>query len=153
MAKIEVVLYDDNYKEQLEKLLVDFSHEVYGYGTANLDQFLNNHWAIYLAMKGDEVIGFSSFNINHYFGLRPPTVGNSYLYVTPAYRKGKATYLLTKQAGYVSIELNLPLETYYASDASKKIGDRLLGTEGSFMYETHFYDVDKVKEGYKHFKI
>lgn len=153
MADVDIVIYTDTYHKELEAMLVDFSQEVYGYGTANLDQFVQQHWVVYLAMKGDEVIGFSSFNINHYFGLRPPTVGNSYLYVKPAYRKGKATYLLTKQAGFVSIDINLPLETYYASDASKKIGDRLLGTEGSFMYETHFYDVDKVKEGYKHFKI
>lgn len=152
MCDVKVVLYEDRYSTQLENLLVDFSHEVYGYGTANLKQFVDNHWAIYLAVKGEELLGFSSFNINNYFGLRPPTVSNSYLYVRPEHRNGKATYLLVKQAGFVSIHLNLPIETYYASDKSKRIGDRILGADGSFMYETHLYDVDTIKVGYTKFK-
>ena len=152
MGDVTVVVYDDTYAQQLEEMLVDFSREVYGYGKANLDQFVRNHWVIYLAKKGDEVIGFSSYNINDYFGLHPTTVGNSYLYVKPAHRKSKASYLLVKQAGYVSIYTNLPLETYYASEASKAIGSRILKTDGSFMYEVHMYSVDEIKEGYKIFE-
>lgn len=152
MTEVKITLYSYDYHAQLEKMLVDFSQEVYGCGTANIDQFVRQHWAIYLAMKGDEVIGFSSFNINHYFGLRPPTVGNTYLYVRPAHRNSRAAYLLTKQAGFVSIELNLPLETYYASETSRKLGDRLLGVKGSFLYDTHLYSVEQIKEGYKHYK-
>ena len=103
-------------------------------------------------MKSEEVIGFSSFNINHYFGLRPPTVGNTFLYVKPDYRKGRATYLLTKQAGYVSIDTNLPLETYYAAEASRKIGQRLLKSEGNFHFDCYVYPVEEVKRGYTHYK-
>jgi len=152
MSDVEIIKYDDKYASQLHSLLLGFSTEVYGEGAADLDSFVQGHWAIYLAMKSEEVIGFSSFNINHYFGLRPPTVGNTFLYVMPEYRRGRATYLLTKQAGYVSIDTNLPLETYYAAEASRKIGQRLLKSEGHFNYDCYVYPVEEVKNGYSHYR-
>lgn len=147
---IQVVLYETKYKDQLEQLLKDMSQELFEAGTANLDQFVNNHWCIYLALEGDEVIGLSSFYYNTYFGLRPPTLGQTYLYVKPAYRRGRASYLLSKQAAFVSIETNLPLENYYATDASRRIGTRMKGTH---LFDAHLYEVEEVKKAYNKLKL
>jgi len=154
MTNIRIETFEplnEHHYEELEKMLVAFSEEIYGYGQVNIDQFLEAHWAIYLAVKGEEVVGFTSFMYNHYFGLKPPTVGNTYLYVKPEYRKSKASYLLTKQAGYVSIFSELPLETYYASDASRNIGERILNATGSHMFDAHVYTLEQVREGYKYY--
>lgn len=152
MSKVTIELYDSKYAADLEEMLVGFSQEVYGSGIADLDKFVSGHWFIYLAMRGDEVIGFSSYIYNNYFGLRPPTVGNSYLYVKPPYRKGRAAYLLTKQTGYVSVDTNLPLELYYASNESRLIGERTLGLEGHEMYRVHEYPLEHVKQSYNYYK-
>lgn len=152
MSKVTIELYDSKYAADLEEMLVDFSQEVYGAGTADIDTFVNNHWFIYLAMRSDEVIGFSSYIYNTYFGLRPPTLGNSYLYVKPPYRKGRAAYLLTKQTGYVCMDANLPLELYYASKESRLIGERTLGLEGSELYSVHEYPLDHIKQSYNFYK-
>lgn len=147
---MEIIIYNDSYKSQLEELLKDFSKEIFGYGTANIDSFVNHHWVIYLATKGDEVIGFSSFIYNTYYGLRPPTVGQTYLYVRPEYRRGRASYLLSKQAGYISVDSNLPLENYYASDDSRRIGNRMQGT---LIYEAFIYEPEEVAKAYNKLKI
>lgn len=147
---IEIILYTDDYAEQLEELLKEFSTEIFGYGTADLDKFVNGHWVIYLAKKGDEVIGFSSFIYNTYYGLRPPTVGQTYLYVRPEHRRGRASYLLSKQAGFISVDSGLPLENYYASEASKRIGNRM---EGTLLYEAYLYEPSEVAKAYSKLKI
>lgn len=147
---IEIIVYDDKYKDQLESLLRNFSNEIYGTNMANIDKFVNDHWVIYLALRGVEVIGFSSFVYNTYFGLRPPSVGNTYLYVKPAHRRGRASYLLSKQAGFVSIDTNLPLENYYASDDSRRIGTRMNGTK---QYDVWLYPVEEVKKAYQKLKL
>lgn len=147
---ITIVLYEDKYSNSLASMLEEFSQEIFGYGTANLDQFLEHHWAVYLAKKGDEVIGFSSFIYNTYYGLRPPTVGSTYLYVKPEHRQGRASYLLSKQGAYVSIEANLPLETYYASEESARIGQRMKGQK---LYEAYLYETDEVAKAYNNLKL
>ena len=154
MSKVKVILYTEEYAEQLEAILKEFSEEVFGYGTANLESFVNVHWAIYLALRGDEVIGFSSFVYNTYCGLRPPTIGNTYLYIKPEYRRGRASYLLSLQAGVVSVDMNLPLEHYYASEASSAFGHgRLKGTK---LYDAYMYPVEELQRELtkitKHFK-
>lgn len=152
MSKITVINYDDKYAADLEEMLLAFSKEIYGAGTVDLNRFVEDHWFIYLAMDGEKVVGFSSYIYNTYFGLRPPTIGNSYLYVRPQYRKGRAAYLLTKQTGYVSIDTGLPLELYYASDESKKIGERTLGITGSVIYTVHEYSLEHTKQSYNFYK-
>ena len=147
---IEVVLYEDKDADELRAMLKEFSQEIYGYGTANLEQFLAQHWVVYLAKKGDEVIGFSSFIYNTYYGLRPPTVGQTYLYVRPEHRRGRASYLLSKQAGFISVDSGLPLENYYASEASKRIGNRM---EGTLLYEAYLYEPSEVAKAYSKLKI
>lgn len=147
---IDIIQYEDIYKPDLEWMLRDFSDEVFGCGTVNIDQFIQGHWVIYLALRGDEVIGFSSFYYNTYFGLRPPTIAQTYLYVKPAYRRGRASYLLSKQAAFVSIETNLPLENYYATEESRRIGQRMKGTH---LFDAHLYEVEEVKKAYNKLKI
>lgn len=142
---IKVITYDNQYKQQLEELLKAMSSELFEEGTVNIDEFVNNHWVIYLALKGEEVIGLSSFFYNTYYGLRTPTVCNTYLYVKPEYRRGRATYLLSIQAGYVSIDTNLPLETYYASNESRVLAKRM---EGTHQYDSWIYQPEVMKEAY-----
>lgn len=150
MNNVEVIQYDNKYRKELEEMLKAFSQEIFGYGTADIDAFEKYHWGIYLAKKGDEVIGFSSFIYNTYYGLRPPTIGQTYLYVRPEYRRGRASYLLSKQAGYISVDSGLPLESYYASEDSKRIGNRM---QGIFMYEAYIYEPEEVAKAYNKLKL
>lgn len=147
---MEVIKYDNQYQDELEEMLKDFSKEIFGYGTADIDAFVKYHWAIYLAKKGDEVIGFSSFIYNTYYGLRPPTIGQTYLYVRPEHRRGRASYLLSKQAGYISIDSGLPLENYYASESSERIGNRMQGT---LLYKAYIYEPEEVAKAYNKLKL
>lgn len=140
---VSLVLYDDKYKEELEGLLLKFSKEVFGYGTASIDEFVNRQWCIYLALRDDKVIGFASFIYNTYFGLRPPTVGLTYVYVLPEHRNTRAVYLLGIQAGVLSVDNKLPLESYYASEDSFRISRKL---QGKKIYDTYIYEVDEVEK-------
>ena len=138
---MKIVLYNDSYNDSLCELLRLFSEEVFGSGTYDIDKFVNSHWAIYLALDNDIVVGFSSFNINDYYGLRKPTLGNDHIYVLPEYRDSKAMYLFSIQAGKICIDNNLPLEHYYSSDSSLKLSRKLKGKK---IYETYIYDVGDV---------
>ena len=139
---IKLVAYEEKYHEALEALLTEFSTEVFGVGTSNIDHFVSGHWCIYLALKGEDVIGFTSFIYNNYYGLRTPTVGNDYAYIQPQYRGGKTMYLFTIQAGAVSLEYNLPLETYFATEDGMKLSTL---AEGELMYQAYTYDVEAVR--------
>lgn len=142
MANIKIIKYTDEYSLQLADLLKELSKELYGAGTVNLKAFVERHWAIYLAVVDDKVVGLSSYSFNDYCGLRLPTMGNTYLYMTPQYRNSKAMYLLGMQFGQVSESTNLPIETYYASDKSRLLGKRMKST---FLYDVYEYAVDDVK--------
>jgi hypothetical protein len=138
-------IYSEKYAPDLERLLIEFSNEVFECGTASLESFVRSHWVIYLAIKGTEVVGFSSFSHNTYYGLRTPTIGQTYLYVTPKHRSGKTTYLLAIQAVRVCLEANLPLENYYASEASRSIGRKMKGTK---IIDTYLYEVDELQRAF-----
>lgn len=138
---MKIVLYENKHRKELEELLKLFSKEVFNSGVADVDVFVDGHWAIYLAIHQDEVVGFSSFVINSYFGLREPTLGNSYIYVLPKYRRSKAMYLFSLQAGRISVKQNLPLEHYYSSEDSIKLSSKLKGEE---LYTTYLYSVEEV---------
>lgn len=145
MSTIEIVMYSKEYREALKEVLIKFSQELFGAGTVRIDEFIDYHWCVYLAMKDGKVIGFTSFTFNTYYGLRPPTVGNDYNYVLPEYRGGRAMYLLSIQAGMVSVENNLPLEHYYASEATRKLSRKMTGVKA---YEAYIYDVEEVRRIY-----
>ena len=150
MARIKVVEYDDKYVHHLEQMLKEMSQELFGEGIANVEAFVSHHWAIYLVLSTDGVpIGFSSYLMNDYYGLRSPTMGNSYLYVKPLFRNGKAPYLLTKQFCKVAEHTQMNMETYFASAESKKISNRV---EGSFLYEAYEYTPEEVQKGCKRIK-
>jgi len=145
-SKTTIVLYEEKYKEELYKLLIEVSTELFGSKTVDYQRFVDDHWALYLAVRDDKVIGLSSFVYEDYYGLRPPTVGNDYIYVLPAYRTGRAMYLLSTQAGHVSISCNLPLVHYYCSDTSRHLSRKLTGTK---LYETYLYEVEEVEKIFK----
>ena len=132
---MKLILYNGEYIDELEKLLILLSDEVFDCGSVDIDKFINCHTHIYLAIIADEVVGFTSFNVNDYFGLRPSTIGNTYLYVKPEYRRSKALHLFSIQAGLIAKDLDMPLEHYVASDASKLLTKRLKGKEIYIAYE------------------
>jgi len=138
---VKIVLYSEDYANQLEMLLEKFSKEVFGKESCDLELFVNNHWAIYLAIKGNVVVGFSSFNIQDYYGFTDSVVGNDYIYISKEYRTSKAMFLFSIQAGKVSKELNMPLEHYYSSNMSRLASKRL---KGILVYETYQYSVEEV---------
>lgn len=143
--RINIVIYTDKYKEDLSKMLHAMSKELFGTGTANTDNFVKTHWCIYLALCEDKVIGFASFHYNTYFGFRDPTVGLTYMYIDPAHRNSRASYLLNIQSGVLCLDNNLSLEHYYASEQSKRMSKRI---KGKCIYETYIYEVPEVKEAF-----
>lgn len=146
MSTITIVKYDDTYKEDLNRLLLSFSREVFNEETANIDQFVDYHWCIYLALKDGEVVGFTSFIYNTYYGMRTPTVGNDYAYIVPHHRGSKTMYLFSLQAGKVSLQYDLPLEVYYASDDSRRLGKQI---QGDLMYEAIIYPTSEISRKFK----
>lgn len=149
MARTKLILYTEEHETQLTQLLLAFSGEVWGKQQADVNSFVNGHWAIYLAMLNDEVIGFSSYFINHYFGLRAPTLGNTYIYVKPEHRSSRAMYLFSLQSGKIAVENGLNLEHYYSSEDSLKLSAKL---KGSKVYETWEYDIGEVEKTFNKMK-
>ena len=137
---MKLIIYSPTHKDALESMLLKFSKEVFGEAMVDIDLFITSHSYIYLAIIQDEVVGFTSFVINNYFGLRPHTVGNTYLYVEPEHRRSKSLHLMSIQAGLVARDLNMPLEHYVGSNESKLLTKRLNGKE---LYTTYLYEVDE----------
>jgi len=146
---MKLILYDKQYKNELEELLYAFSDEVFNSKLADIDKFINGHWAIYLAIHNDKVVGFSSFMLNEYYGFIEPVLGNSYLYVKPEHRSSKAMYLFSMQSAKICIENNMSLEHYYSSEDSFKLSSKLNGVK---MYTTYLYSVDEVSRIFDKFK-
>ncbi len=140
---MKIVLYSSEYKYELERLLKCFSSEVFNTGTVDIDSFIGCHWAIYLAISDGKVIGFSSFIINTYFGLRSSTLGNTYIYVDKEYRNSKAMYLFSIQAGKICIDNGFPLEHYYSSESSSRLSRKL---DGKKIYEAYIYELGDVSK-------
>lgn len=140
-----LVEYSEEYRDDLQELLLNVSKELFGQNQADVDKFVEHHWAIYLVKDEGKVIGFTSFIINTYFGLRPYTLGNDYLYVLPTHRNSKAMYLLSIQSGFVCKEANLPLEHYYSSEQSENISKKLTGVK---MYTAYLYEIKEIERVY-----
>ena len=149
MARVKLILYTGEHEEDLNQLLLAFSAEVWGESQADVDAFVNGHWAIYLATLNGEVIGFSSYFINHYFGLRASTLGNTYIYVKPEHRSSRAMYLFSLQSGKIAVENGLNLEHYYSSSKAFKLSHKLNGHK---VYETWEYDVGEVEKTFNKLK-
>lgn len=139
MFKLE--RYNRNYRHDLTCFLNAFSNEVFGESGASVDAFVNLHWAVYMVLKDDVPIGFVSYSYNHYFGMRKPTFGMTYVYITPSYRKSKAMYLISIQTGLISKEYNLPLEHYYTSKESDMLSRKL---QGELLTTTYLYSPEEV---------
>lgn len=139
--KMKLKLYESRDLNDLHNMLIAFSEEVFECGTVDINDFIDSHSHIYLAIIRGEVVGFTSFYTNTYFGLRPTTVGNTYVYVKPEHRRSKALHLMSIQSGLVARDLNMPLEHYVASDASRRLTSRLKGKE---LYTTFIYELDEV---------
>lgn len=145
---MKIILYEPKYRNQLGVLLRDFANSVWDNNeNIDIELFIENHWAIYLALKDNEVVGFSSYCFNHYFGLSQATIGNNYLYIKPEYRGSKAMYLFSLQSARISISNNLPIEHYYTSEDSLKLSKKLKGKK---MYESYVYEVKEVKRMFRH---
>lgn len=145
---IELQEFDNKYIDDLEEMLNGLSSEVLGVSQADVVTFIEGHWAIYLTVdtETDKAIGFISFIIHNNMGLTDDTLGASYLYVAPAYRTGRAAYLLSIQIGHVVRETNLPVEMYYASPESKAIHNRRL--TGERIYEAYRYSPVDIEDTY-----
>lgn len=151
MANPKIIQYDDKYRIHLAGLLQQMSKELYGTGMVDIDSFVRHHWVIYLLMVNDKPVGFSSWIMNPYFGLRTPTVGNTYLYVEPEYRNSRSSYILTASLFCkVSAETNLPIEVYIASEHSNKVIHNRL--DGKFLYDVYEYSPEQVKVAFDNLK-
>lgn len=151
MASPSIIQYDDKYRLHLAALLQEMSRELYGTGMVDVDNFVKNHWVVYLLMIDNKPVGLSSWTMNHYFGLRNPTIGNTYLFVIPEYRNSKSSYILTASLFCkVSAETNMPIETYIASEHTNKVLHNRL--DGKFLYDVYEYSPEQVKVGFDNLK-
>lgn len=149
--KIELVNKDNfQHLNDLYILLGYFSKEVYNSDMVDLHRFIEGHYAVYIMYDGATAIGFSSFCYNDYYGLREPTIGNDYVYLLDKYRKGRAFYLFSLQAGAVIEDNSFNLEHYMASDSSSKFIGRIKGFK---VYETYEYNRDDVLKEYNRLKV
>ena len=137
---MKLKLYETKDKLDLYNMLIEFSIEVFKSGTVDLDKFVSRHTHIYLAIISGEVVGFASFLINDYFGLREETVGYTFAYVKPEHRRSKALHLMSIQAGLVARDLNMPLEICVASKASELLTRRLKGEK---IYTAFIYPIEE----------
>lgn len=144
MKTAKIIVYSNTWRAQLQTMLADMAYELFGSRMCDVDKFVKEHTFIYLAVDGDKLVGVSSFIVNEYFGLKEPSIGNTYIYVAPRYRKTKVFYLFALQSGIISLELNLPLEHYYSNDGSDGIGRKLF-PKGKTMYRAISYSVDEVE--------
>jgi len=151
MENLEIIIYDDKYRLDLAELLQEMSKELYGTGMCDVDSFVRNHWVVYLDMINKKPVGLSSWSQNTYFGLRTPTVGNTYLFVVPEYRNSRASYILTASLFCkVSDETQLPIETYIASEHTNRVLHNRL--EGKHLYDVYEYSPEQVKAGFNNLK-
>lgn len=151
MTKYEIVHYDDKYRLHLAYMLQNMSTELYGTGMVDVDSFVKNHAFIYLLLVDEKPVGLSSWSTNHYFGLRNPTLGNTYLYVDPEYRNGKANYILSGVIFCkVSAETNMPIEAYIASESSRRMLSHRV--KGKFLYDVYEYSPEEVKKAFDNLK-
>lgn len=151
MGKVTIELYDSKHEDAMQEMLEGFSRDIYGEGVANVKTFIDAHWFTYLAIQDGEPIGFSSYIYNDYCGLRSPVLGNTFLYIKEPYRRGRAAYLLTKQTGYVCMDVGLPLELYIASDESDLI-TKAVGIEGEKLYTAYEYPLPEIQKRYSYYK-
>lgn len=153
MKRVKLVLLDKGFPEEciaLEEMLYLFQKEVYGSSTkVDLEMFVKHHLAIYLIMYEDQVVGFSSFVYNPYYGLREPTIGNDYIYILPEFRRSNAMHMISIQAGQICVDHNLSLEHYIASDESELLSKRLSGDK---IFTTYIYSIDEVTREYNRLK-
>ena len=157
MTRTKLKLFDKNSisdKLELLSLLRAFRTEVYDSDTeVDVDTFIDSHYAIYLIVEDsvmDNCVGFTSFIYNSYFGLREPTVGNSFMYIIPEFRRSNAMHLISLQSGAIVKELNIPLEHCIVDGSgSEKFVGRLKGKK---LYTVYTYDVDIVIKEFERLK-
>jgi hypothetical protein len=145
-TKLHLKLFDESvHLNSLYILLKEFQIEVFKEEQTQLQikNFIDSHTAgIYIVFSGTSAIGFTAFNKNEYFGLRKPTIANTYLYIKPKYRRTKAMHLISIQAGKVAIGHDCNLEHYYAKDSgSVKFIGRM---KGELVYNAYEYPLEVV---------
>lgn len=143
---VSLKLYEDKYKNGLLGLLVAFAKEVYNTDepVVDVDFFVLCHNAgVYMVVNEvDECVGFSSFSVNDYYGMKDRVLSNNYLFIRKDYRRSKAMHLISLQAGVICLENNIALEHFYTqgSGSVKFIGR--LG--GKHTYSAYEYGLDSI---------
>lgn len=141
----ELKLYTQELFNDLEEMLILFVEETFPedvrLDTINARRFADAHDdTIYMLYVDDKPVAFTSFCYNDYYGLRKPTIGNSYLFIKENYRKGIAYHLLAVQAGMILENNTCNFEHYYADGSrSNQWSKRMKGT---LVYTTYEYDRD-----------
>ncbi len=146
--RVALELFDrEKHLKGLYELLVYFQIEVFDEDTdIDLETFINYHNAgIYIVVSEDgEAVGFTALMKSNYFGLRPPVICNTYLYIHPKYRRTRAMHLMSIQAGKVAIAHGCGLEHYYVAESgSIPFTGRM---EGKHLYDAYEYPVEVIKD-------
>lgn len=112
----------------------------------NLEEFILVHnIGIYLLYCDGEPIAFSSYAYNDYCGLKPPAIGNTYMFIKKAFRRSMAFHILSVQSGNIVEAYNIPLEHYYLEHSMSKMSKDKVAN-GKTIYTAVEYSVKDALE-------
>ena len=135
----------DDQVKYLESALTKFQKEVYPNESTSVDVdlFIDYHHLIYLVEDDEgEFCGFTAFSYNNYYGMKSPTVGNTFMFVEKSHRRTHAMHLMSIQSGRVCEDMDIPLEHYIVDgSASENFVGRLNATKLYTTYEIETAEV------------
>ena len=146
--RVSLRLYEDKYRNDLLVLLAAFAKEVYNTDepVINVDEFILCHNAgVYMVVNDDDVgVGFSSFSVNSYFGMKDTVLSNNYMFIDKDYRRTKAMHLISLQSGIICLENGIGLEHFYTVGSGSVPFIGRLG--GKHLFDAYEYSLEAVTE-------
>lgn len=145
---IKLVEYSILFEDDLTEMLEDFAEEVFDEPgrVVDIDAFVNSHNYIYLIIRDKQVIGFISYYLMDYYGMRDMVLNQDYLYIKENHRRSKAIHLANVQTGLLvktlKCDLSLPLAN---GNLEKGLGRRI---KSQMMYSTYEYKQEDILSEY-----
>jgi len=137
----------------LTEMLEEFATETFGTEepAVDIDQFMDGHSYIYLIIRDSEVIGFTSFAVMNYYGMRDMVLSNDYLYVRKGHRRSKAMHIAHIQAGKIIDVLKCDLSAPLANGTleqglNRRIKSKLIYSTYEYKYEDVATEYDRLQK-------
>lgn len=143
-SRVELVKFENKYHDDLQEMLKEFTLEVFDNDLLfpDVTRFVGGHSAVFIILVQNKAVGFISYQVDDYFGLKEPTLAVNYVYLKEGYRKGRTTFALALHQLEVAVINELPLVHHYASDDSRAFFNRL---DGKLLYNTYEFGLETIK--------